>query len=162
MEACRASLIEFTKANAAFYQCTSNKLKTIFDQSTQNAVTSYNCIAQNYKASKNDLYEYCHLVTIPDFHKKFEVSGLDHDFGIPPCVVTKSNPSSVTNENTLLDCKQAVDVFTGGQEKYSFSVKSAQKQYNEYTKNLYLEVQRNIDKAIDRFNCLAEHRGWCL
>ena len=92
------------------------------------------------------------------------VDGLEYDLGVPRCVKKSDGYNFAPKEKYQLSrCKEQVEIFTGDEVfGYSMDAKAAQEQYDTYMRNLRDEVERRLNDAISKFNCIADGNSYCM
>jgi hypothetical protein len=164
-QACRLSMQAYQYALDEHYSCTKRKLTAIFDELLTVVPKTYNCYVEFFSdKSEGDPTSVCTLVEVPKFHHSYEADGLEYDLGVPWCVrKDRASSSAPKREYRLEDCREQVRVFAGenvlGQSLYA---KSAQEQFDTYMRNLKRVLEDKADEAVEKFNCMAEGRQFCI
>jgi len=169
--ACRQSMLNYTDALDVHYRCADEKLKDIFDGIVKQVTATYNCYVGYFgRTEEGDPSIECPPVDLPrNVPTSYEVDGVEHDFGVPWCIATKSRrPFAMRKAYELDDCREQVEIFIGESTLLthislsSLRVVSAQKQYETYLSNLRQVLDRKANDAISKFNCIAHGGKLCI
>lgn len=163
--ACRKSMENYTDALDDYFRCAENRLSELFANLTQQVLQTYDCYVLYFENREvGDPRSLCSLVNIPVFDNAHQVTGLEIDFGIPRCVEKSSNYNfAPRNVYQLEDCQNQVDIFIGNSiTSRSSNATSARSQYSEYLQNLRIELNKQADDSIKKFNCITEQRQLCF
>jgi hypothetical protein len=164
-QACKQSMLNYTNALDVYYRCSDTKLKAIFDELLMSVPATYICYVEFFKDKKDgDPSSACLPVDVPRFFHSYEADGLEIDLGVPRCIgKSKDFNFAPKRAYQLDDCREQVEVFTGKAiQSYSLNAASAQDQYDTYLRNLRWVLDQKAEDVINKFNCIAESRRYCM
>lgn len=155
----------FEDALNEHYDCANRDLKGKLDKLLVAVPEKYNCYVEFFKNRKEgDPTAACRLIDVPRFNGAYVVYGLEYDLGVPQCVrMNASYNFAPKRRYELDDCEMQVNVFIGKPGfGYSTNAKAAQEQYDTYMRNLRQELDRRLDDAIRKFNCISRRGSYCF
>lgn len=160
---CKESVNNYLTALDSHYKCSIDRLSDLFNSLLKSTQSVINCYSKFY-TDKNtgDITSICPPVVIPNFISNAE--GIDGNFGVPLCVARYDKYfTPPQHEFAFNTCKDDVEVFLGkSRTDHTIFSKSAQKQFDDYKKNLKEKIDQTADKVVNKFICLAEGKGLCL
>lgn len=162
---CKQSMMNFTNALDEYYRCADTKLTEIFDKLLISVPATYNCYVEFFKdKDKGDPSSECPPVDIPRYRPLYVADGLEINLGVPQCIAKSIGYNFAPNDTYQLDdCRKQVDVFIGKSRlSHSIYAASAQDQYDTYLGNLKWILNQKADNAVNKFNCIAERRRFCI
>lgn len=163
--ACRIDMQSFENALNEHYRCTNRKLKWVFDELLVSVPATYNCYVDFFSdKEEGDPTNQCPPIDVPTFFQSYEVSGLEHDLGVPLCIRKSVGYNFAPKwKFQLVDCKNQVEVFTSKNAiGHSVNAESAQEQYDNYMQNLRFKLDQMLDDAVRKFNCFADGDDFCI
>jgi len=164
-QACKQSMLNFVEALDEHYRCSDTKLKSIFDELLISVQDTYNCYVAFFKDHKEgDPSRACPPIDVPQFFSSYEADGLEVHLGVPQCIRKNDVYNSAPKRDYQLeDCREQVEVFTSKTiQSYSSNAASAQDQYDTYLQSLRRVLDQKANAAINKFNCIAEGRRFCM
>lgn len=165
---CRQSLNNYVSALDTYFDCSKSTLKNIFDDMLRRVPATYNCYLDYFKVQqKGDPSVKCPPVKVPTFYPYLDASGTKPELGVPRCIRDNAPHKFFPKRKySLPACKAQVDVFTGkrrvGMSVSDFDAAPAQKQFDTFTNNLRRALNRQADEVVQKFNCLADGRKYCM
>jgi hypothetical protein len=160
-EACRISLNNYLSALDYYYDCSSHQLKIIFDDLIVEAVNTSMCYTEYYSDRiSGDPRGHCQLVSLPRFSGAIVAQGIEPTFGVPYCVREAEGYDFTPKYASMTEsCIDDVAAFVG--EDVFATGKSAQEQYDDFTRNLSWVLDRKANDAVRKFNCYADGNDYC-
>ncbi|MBB3066654.1 hypothetical protein [Limibacillus halophilus] len=170
-QACRLSVDNYIRALDNYYSCISEKLQNNFQILIEQSYETYNCYVDRFEESGTvSISSLCPGISVEPSYQTYPIltgAGKIHtNYGVPACVRKQSGHDySPSNTFELMQCKGDVRAFAGAADGRSSAIRiyeSAPEQYEKYMRALRREIQEKGNRAVEKFNCMAERRRICL